>query len=315
MRRRARRAATIRCGRAYVPSTASTSSYASRGARTRSRPSARSRLPRKSRTSWKGSATSEQLASSVYSAAERAARRWLAVVSGVRRTPRCAASTWKRTASGTTRVRCPARAARQPKSRSLPNIGSRLSKPPRAIEDAAAHQHPRGSHREHVAGAVVLTLVVLAALQAGLPAAGAAHRDADLEQPTQRGPLAQLRAEDVGGGVGGRGGEELLEGVGGGPAVVVQQPQPLVVGAGRGEGVEPGEDRRTEGRALREAQHRLEAEAPGQDVVRGVDAARVDREHAVGPHRLGLQTVEHSGQPASTVVADQESSYRHGAPP
>ena len=42
----------------------------------------------------------------------------------------------------------------------------------------------------------MLALVVLAPLEPGLPAPGAADRDADLEQPAQRGPLAQLGAED-----------------------------------------------------------------------------------------------------------------------
>ena len=49
-----------------------------------------------------------------------------------------------------------------------------------------------------VADVVVLALVVLAALEAGLAAAGAGDGDAELEQPAQRGPLAQLGAEDVG---------------------------------------------------------------------------------------------------------------------
>ena len=78
----------------------------------------------------------------------------------------------------------------------------------------------------------MLALVVLAALEAGLPAAGAADGDADLEQPAQRGPLAQLGAEHVGGrGVGGDR-EQLLERVGAGSAVVVEEPDPVVV-AGR----------------------------------------------------------------------------------
>ena len=116
---------------------------------------------------------------------------------GCGRTPRWAASTWKTTASGTTTVRWPARAARQPKSTSLPK-----QRQPRVeaelLEHGAADQHAGGVDREHVADPVVLALVVLAALEAGLAAAGAADRDADLEQPAQRGPLAELGAEDVG---------------------------------------------------------------------------------------------------------------------
>ena len=70
--------------------------------------------------------------------------------------------------------------------------------PAELVEHRAAHQHAGGVDREHRARLVVLALVVLAALQPGLAAAGAGDRDAELEQPLQRGPLAQLRAEHVG---------------------------------------------------------------------------------------------------------------------
>ena len=90
----------------------------------------------------------------------------------------------------------PGAAARQPKSMSLPKIGSWASKPPSSSSTRAAHQHAGGVDREHLADLVVLALVVLAALEPGLAPAGAGDRDADLEQPAQRGPLAQLGAED-----------------------------------------------------------------------------------------------------------------------
>ena len=96
--------------------------------------------------------------------------------------PRWAASAWKTTACGTTTVRWPAVAARQPKSMSLPKIGSCGVEAAELLEHPAAHQHAGGVDREHGADLVVLALVVLAALQTGLAPAGAGDRDAELEQ-------------------------------------------------------------------------------------------------------------------------------------
>ena len=80
---------------------------------------------------------------------------------------------------------------------------------------------------EHLAHLVVLALVVLTALETGLPAAGAADGDADLEQPLERGPLTELGAEEVGLGMRWRRLQQLLQRVGRRVAVVVQQPDPL----------------------------------------------------------------------------------------
>ena len=86
---------------------------------------------------------------------------------------------------------------------------------------------PGGVDREDLADLVVLALVVLAALQTGLAVAGAGDGQADLQQAPQRGPLAQLGAEDRGARVLVGGAEQLLEGVRRGQAVVVEQPHPL----------------------------------------------------------------------------------------
>ena len=150
-------------------------------------------------------------------------------VSGVRRTPRWAASTWKTTACGTITVRWPAAAARHPKSMSLPKIGICSSKPPSSSSTERRTSMPAVLTASTAPDVVVLALVVLAALEAGLAAAGARDGDAELEQPAQRGPLAQLGAEDVGVGVGLGGGEQLLEGAGVGRGVVVEQPDPVGV--------------------------------------------------------------------------------------
>ena len=96
------------------------------------------------------------------------------------------------------------------------------------LEHLAADQHAGGVDREHLADLVVLALVVLAPLQTGLPAAGGRDGDAELEEPAQRGPLAELGAEDVGVGVS-AGGDQLEQRAGLGVGVVVQHPHPLGV--------------------------------------------------------------------------------------
>ena len=98
------------------------------------------------------------------------------------------------------------------------------------LEHPSADQHPGGVDRENGAHLVVLALVVLAALQAGLPTAGPGDRDAELQQPAQRGPLAQLGAEDVDLRVLVRDGEQRGQRARLGVGVVVQQPDPLTVG-------------------------------------------------------------------------------------
>ena len=82
-------------------------------------------------------------------------------------------------------------------------------------------------------------------------------------------------------------------------AVVVQQPQPLVVGTGRGEGVEPGEDRRAEGVRSGKLSTASRPRRPGGDVVRASALPVSTASTRSGRYRLGLQTVEHSGQPAA----------------
>ena len=76
----------------------------------------------------------------------------------------------------------------------------------------------------------MLALVVLAPLQTGLAPARAGDGEPDLEEATQRGPLAQLGSEDRDTRVLAGGGDELGERGRRRVAVVVQQPDPLVVG-------------------------------------------------------------------------------------
>ena len=104
-----------------------------------------------------------------------------------------------------------------------------LVEPAERLEDVALDQHAGGVDREHLTYGVVLALVVLPALQAGLAVPGAGDGQTDLQQPAQRGPLAQLGAEDRGVRVFVRGRQQLGQRCGGGVAVVVEQPDPLVV--------------------------------------------------------------------------------------
>ena len=112
--------------------------------------------------------------------------------------------------------------------------------PAELVEDAAAYQHAGGVDGQDVARLGVLALVVLAALQPGLAPTGPGDRDAELEQPLQRGPLAQHRAEHVGVGVVGRAGQQGQQRLGVRAGVVVQHPDPLGVGAELVEVREPG---------------------------------------------------------------------------
>ncbi len=189
------------------------------------------------------------------------------------------------------------------------------------LQHRAADQHPGGVHREHVPQAVVLALVVLAALQAGLATAGAADRDADLEQAAQRGPLPELGAQEVDRRALLRDGEQLLERVGGGGAVVVQQPDPLVarrrpgvVGVDRGsggrEGGEGEGDRGAEGAGRRRGQDRVVPEPVPEQLRALVRAAGVHGDHLVGGPGLAGQSVEHRRQPARSLVADQQRRHR-----
>ncbi len=164
-----------------------------------------------------------------------------------------------------------------------------------------------GQHLTHL---VVLTLVVLTALEAGLPAAGAADRHPDLEQPSEGGPLAQLGAEEVGLGTGGRGPQQLLERVGRRVAVVVQQPDPL----GRETVVRQGVHRQPDGAGVRRtaalsqddgSDRGLGAEGGLDQVGAAVLAARVDGEHAGHGCGLGPDAVEDRRQPRRPVVADE----------
>ncbi len=129
----------------------------------------------------------------------------------------------------------------------------------------------------------------------------------ELEQPAQRGPLAELGAEDVGGGIGLGGGEQRGEGVRVGGGVVVEQPDPV----GAAGPVDLGE---AEPHGLgitgpaRSGVHRAEG---GVQQCRALVTARgVDAHDPVDRAALGAQALDDRGQPAGTVMADEEGDDR-----
>ncbi len=166
----------------------------------------------------------------------------------------------------------------------------------------------------------MLALVVLAALEAGLAPSRAADGDAQLEQPAQRGPLAQLRAEDVDVGPSVRDREEGLQRSRGGGGVVVQDPDPLGRVAGLGEGDQAVGDRVGEAGVARPGalgQGHPALERRADQVGAAVAAAGVDGDDVRHRGALREQSVQHGRQPGGPVVADEEtgdvSLLRHEA--
>ncbi len=176
------------------------------------------------------------------------------------------------------------------------------------VQDRPADQHPGGVDGEDLADVVVLALVVLAALEARLASSGAGDGDAQLEQPPQRWPLPQLGAEDLGAGVLDRCGEQCLERSRIGVRVVVQDPDPLAVA----DVLEAEGDGFRERRGARSGDDG--AEGGGEQVDALVPAAGVDGHHAVSPDPLAAYPVDDRGEPAGTVMADEEHGDRriHG---
>ena len=152
--------------------------------------------------------------------------------------------------------------------------------PAELVEEAAADQHACGVDGQDVARLGVLALVVLPALQAGLAPAGAGDGDAELQQPLERGPLAQHRAEHVCLGVVGRTGQQRQQRLGMRARVVVEDPDPLRVGTELVEVRQPGPQGAREAGRGRERHHLVAAERAGEQVGARVLAAGVDR-HAV----------------------------------
>ena len=187
------------------------------------------------------------------------------------------------------------------------------------VPDVAADQHARRADREHGPAAVVLALVDLARLDPGEPPPGPVGGDARFAHHAPVGQVLQLRAEDGRPAAAGPG-EQLLEGVGGGLAVVVQQPDPLGAAhwaahwaarsprrAGRGVLQRAGDGGAVPGVGFH-AEDRVLAEQLGQRRPAPVPAAGVHPDHAL--HRMGLLThrVDESRQQPCGVVSDDHGS-------
>ena len=217
--------------------------------------------------------------------------------------------------------------------------------------DIAAHEHPRGVDRQHLAHAVVLTLVLLPAFQQRLAPAAARDRDTHLEQQPLVVPTAHLRTGCSDGRVSGNLGQQDFEGAWIGLGVVVQQPDPLAFagdGAGR-EIVDVASTRSANIRAanirapdvrdqlghrwlrpassdLRQAQQhgstKASARAGFDDVFRAqrirdqgaglVGAAGVDGHNIVGLAGLRGERRERARQPGSAVVRHENRRHASG---
>ena len=151
---------------------------------------------------------------------------------------------------------------------------------------------------------VVLALVVLATLEPGLAPAGAGDGDAELEQPPQGGPLAELGPEDVGAGVRRSRREQRGERPGVRRGVVVEQPDPLGVGPGLPDLLEPEPDGLGVGGGAAGADDTTEGVL--EQVGALVLAAGVDRDHAGHRRLLATDPVDDGRQPARPVMADEE---------
>ncbi len=163
------------------------------------------------------------------------------------------------------------------------------------IPDVPADQHARRADRQHGPDAVVLALVDLPRLHPGEAPPGPVGGDARLADHPPAGQVHQLRAEDRHGPAAAGHHEQLLEGVEGRLAVVVQQPDPL--GPGRrsvrglrgpaGRGVLQGA---ADGGAVTSAgvhpEDRVRAEQLGQHRAAAVLAAGVHPDDPLG--RIGL---------------------------
>ena len=183
------------------------------------------------------------------------------------------------------------------------------------VEHLAPHQHAGGVHREHLPDRIVLALVVLAALESGLPHSGTGDRHAELEQPPEGGPFPELGADHVGGRVGLGRSEQLLETTlrrGGLSSWRIQTHSP-------GNGGSSSSPRRTAAAKmarLRDLDDVLNAQPGPQQGKRLASRAALDGADPVGLAGLLPQTVEDRRQPARPIVADQQRRHvdRHGAP-
>jgi hypothetical protein len=169
-------------------------------------------------------------------------------------------------------------------------------------QHAPPDQHPGGVDEEHVADLVVLALVDLVVLDRGDGPARAVDREADLGEPVGVGPGDQLGAEDRGAGPGLGLGQQALQGLRLGGAVVVQQPQPVHP---RGAGVAQGRHHRPA--ELPPDGHDGVVAQPGAGPVgAAVGGAGVDDQDVVDRAGLGGEAAEGVAEEGPSVVVDDD---------
>jgi hypothetical protein len=184
------------------------------------------------------------------------------------------------------------------------------------VPHVPADQHAGAADREHIPVPVVLPLVHLARLDPGDPAAGAVDADPGFEQDVPVRPVHDLGAEHRGGRPLVRGGEQLLQRVWFGLAVVVEQPHPLGPLArrpgrrgqvGGGGPVPQGlvDGGRVAGAAVH-AEHGAAAEGLGEHGPAAVPAAGVDADHPLDGPGLVHQGFGGARNPRGSIVSDDD---------
>ncbi len=229
----------------------------------------------------------------------------------------------------------------------VPHQGQVPVEPAEFLEDVTPDQHAGGGDGQHGAHVVVLPLVLFAAVQPGPAAAGVGDGDADLQELPAVVPAAELGADDrhvvlAGLALALHDAEELGQGVGGGGAVVVQQPEPVfrfavrqfgqvvgvvppgvgdgvpaagalevrqVLDGGRGRGAVHLFDGLAEARAAGQVQHAVVAEGLGEQPCGVVRAAGVGGPGLLHRALLAEQPGERVGQPAGAVVGDEHRRH------
>ena len=166
----------------------------------------------------------------------------------------------------------------------------------------APDQHPGGVDEEHVVDLVVLALVDLVVLDLGHGPARPVDREADLRQPVGVGPGDQLGAEDGRARAGLGLGQEPLEGLRLGGAVVMEQPQPVHP---RGAGIAQGRHHRP-AELPPNGHDGVVAQAGAGPVRAAVRRAGVDHQHVVDRAGLGGEAAEGVAKERASIVVDDD---------